>query len=192
MSRPIEIGLHSGGRLRVNAAAEIDASEIRPEDLAFGLAHVTRFGGQAGAYSVAEHTCRMHNWAKLEGQDKAVLKAILLHDAPECLGEGDTQRFVKRFFGHGGVAVFAQKLTLQLWDRFRPMDRGTWSYRVDCEDLVKHYDGLIGSIEARTFGFPHDPIPEWLVIPRCAEPVRQFQSAEYWTQEFMNLWEECS
>jgi hypothetical protein len=188
----IQIGLHGGGRVSIAKDGRIDVSQVTPEVLAFGLSHVTRFGGQAGPYSVGEHSVRMYEWAKQEKQDKAVLRAILIHDAPECLGEGDHQRFVKRAFFSDGPKKFADLVCGALWDAYHPADRplGQWSWR-DMHDALKPYDEWIGTVEATTFGFPHDTLPEYVTVPGIARPLFPMKpDPEWWEAEYMRCWRE--
>jgi hypothetical protein len=188
----IQIGLHGGGRMHVMTDGSVDVSAVTPDVLAFGLSHVTRFGGQAGAYSVAEHSVRMCDWARREGQDKTVLRACLLHDAPECLGEGDTQRFVKRFYGADGLKRFADSVCRALWVKHLQPDRpeSQWTWPVAAA-TVKEYDEWVGSLEARVFGFPHDPIPDWLDIAATPEPEHLWTPYEA-RRQFLARWEESS
>ncbi len=185
----ILVGLHGGGRMTVFDDGRVNVESVTPQVLAYGLAHVTRFGGQAGPYSVGEHSVRMFEWARAEGQDKAVLRAILLHDAPECLGEGDTQRFVKRQFGAEGIARFAKTVTEALWSLHRPQDRASWSWE-DCSVYHK-YDEWIGTVEARKFGFPFFELPEWLSVPKCAVPdAGNPWPPELTIREYLQAWKE--
>lgn len=188
----IQIGLHGGGRFIIKDDKTVDVRAVTPQVLAYGLAHVTRFGGQAGPYSVGEHSVRMYDWAKAEGQDKAVLRGILLHDAPECLGEGDHQRFVKRAFFGDGVKKYADLVCTALWDEYAPSFRAPaiWPWHV-IHASVKQYDEWMGSLEARAFGFPHDPIPDWLdasFAPR-GDPYDRWDT-EYTIREFLSRWED--
>lgn len=185
----IQIGLHSGGRMVVRDDDTLDVSQVTPGDLAFGLSHVTRFGGMAGSYSVCEHSVRMYKWAAHDGQDKAVRRAILLHDAPECLGEGDHQRFVKRRFFGSGPAVYSHLVCSALWSRFPPLDRSVswWTWDTVYRTL-KDYDEWIGSLEARAFGFPHDPIPDH-VDPQFAPRPGCFMTAVECLESFLWCWE---
>jgi hypothetical protein len=189
----IQIGLHGGGRMLVRDDGTVDVSAVTPRVLAFGLSNVTRFGGQAGPYSDAEHSVRMYDWAKAEGQSVPVLRAILLHDAAECLGEGDTQRFVKRLFGGEGLKKFARTVTAALWVMYCParFDATVWGWDEALSPHVKEYDGWIGSIEARAFGFPHEAIPDWLAVPAFAVPDPE----NLWTpfesrRQYLARWEE--
>ncbi len=187
--KPIEIGLYGGGRFTIREGA-VDVSAVTPLVLAHGLSNVTRFGGQTpSAYSVAEHSVRMHDWAKKDGQDKAVLRAILLHDAPECLGEGDHQRFVKRAFFGDGPHKYASMVCTALWDMHCPRDRppSLWTWE-GMHDVLQPYDENIGSLEARAFGFPHEPIPDWM---DCSHAPDVPWSADVAKVLYLLRWEKC-
>lgn len=192
----IRIGLHGGGEMRVHTdgrADAVDVADVTPECLAFGLAHVTRFGGQAGPYSVGEHEVRMWDWAKAEGQDKAVLRGIMIHDAPETLGEGDHQRFVKRAFFGDGPAKYSALVCAALWDKFAPSMRAPaiWPW-VMIHDALKPYDEYMGSLEARAFGFPHDPIPEWIdgLYAPGSDPWDRWDASDT-INAWLERWEDC-
>ncbi len=184
----IAIGLCNGKVMTIEDGGLIDLKHVTPDVLAFGLAHVTRFGGMGGAFSVGEHSVRMWDWARHERQDKAILRAILLHDAAECLGEGDCQRFVKRAYPSDGLRKFSEAVRDGLWHKYRPRE---WDWDA-VETTVKTYDVNIGSLEARAFGFPHDPIPEWLYAPTVAVPLPDaLWSAERTEGEYLQRWREC-
>jgi len=144
----IQIGLHSGGRMTVTDSTA-DVSQVTPHDLAYGLAHVTRFGGQAGAYSVAEHSVRLYDWLLARGYTPSTRLAALLHDAPECLGEGDHQRFVKRAFFGDGPARYADMVCTALWAKFRRTPSCSGAIR---HDIIKPFDARLGEAEGHAFG----------------------------------------
>lgn len=150
-----QVGLCTGGTVDVYTDGCVDVSAVQPETLARGLAHVTRFGGQAGAFSVGEHSVNMCRLLLAQGAPVGIheLRACLIHDAPECLGVGDTQRFVKRAYQSPGLTEFDRRLTEALWSHLNP-GAGPWSLYAAG---VKNTDRAIGSIEAQAFGFPFDP-----------------------------------
>lgn len=193
----ITIGLHGGGRMTVTEDGSVDVSQVTPRVLAFGLSHVTRFGGQAGPYSVAEHSVRMFDWAVeefhgLDGPPLPLLRAILLHDGPECLGEGDTQRFVKLEYGCEGIRKYAHRVAEALWRKHGY--GGPWDVQ---HTRLKVFDIRMGSVEARHFGFPYEPIPAAAYLPRFYRDG----GWGYWTpdpwpakvaeDEFLDRWGRC-
>lgn len=187
----IQIGLHGGGRMTIHDDKTVDVSAVTPQVLAYGLSYVTRFGGQYGPYSVLDHTNRMYDWAKADGQDKAVLRAIQIHDAPECLGEGDTQRNVKRVFECEGLRSFAKTVTRALWAQYIPVNRPIheW-YWERLKVPVKDYDEMIGTLECRAFGAPHGPVPDWWDT-RFAPTLGVYDPPEVQQAGFLRRWREC-
>lgn len=181
----IEIGLHSGGRMRVTEDS-FDLTEVKLEDLAFGLSHVTRFGGQYGPFSVAEHSVNLCRWAKQQYHRGYHLRAILIHDGPECLGEGDVQRFVKRMFDCQGLRAFGDRLVAALWSHFCP-EAGPWAYY---STGVKRFDVSGGAVEAACLGAPHDAtdLPYFDKSPYYVRPrlIPAEQAREEWLHEWHN------
>jgi hypothetical protein len=116
-------------------------------------------------YSVGEHSCLIHDWMRANGVAPIWQIAGLLHDAPECLGVGDVQRFVKREYAEQ-LRAFDRQMNLAIWEHLKPDWCGGlgWDY---VEDVVHKYDVLQGAYETQFFGFPlSDPVP---LIP-AAEP----------------------
>lgn len=151
----IQIGLRGGGRMIVHDDGEIDVSQVTYEALAFGLSYVTRFGGMAGGYSVAEHSVHLFRWAQETNRSVQVKRALLLHDAPECLGVGDVQRFVKKAYADR-LVEFDKAVTEALWLHFSG-GRSFWGTWKGVEPDVKALDVAMGALEAGEFGFPYDP-----------------------------------
>ena len=176
----IRVGLHSGGVMTVADDGTIDVSQVTLWDIAHGLARVNRFGGQTDeTYSVAEHSVRLARWIKELGwASNRDRRAALLHDAPECLGVGDVQRFIKRKYADT-LRDFDARLTLALWDRLG--DSVTYP-----ADVIHVYDSQIGSQEAQWFRFPYEPgtlprNPCGLSPIRCWAP---WQAEQAWTREW--------
>src|ERR1700721_1061916 len=149
----MQIGLHSGGILTVDP---INIDQLTVEDIAYGLARVSRFGGQAGAYSVAEHSVRLARYwaddhsAARSGFLSAGIGGGLLHDAPEALGIGDVNSFIKTQYAIA-LRDLDSELTEAIWDRFSAGYK--WCA---IHDGIKPYDTRLGTWEAQCFGFPHD------------------------------------
>lgn len=180
----LQVGLGTGGTLDVYDTGAIDASKVTPETLAQGLSYVTRFGGQCGAFTVGEHSVNMARWAWSQWHRGPVIRACLMHDAAECLGVGDTQRFVKRMFQSPALTDFDHRLTSALWANLNP-GAPEWS---TFTTGVKRFDVSIGAIEAAHFGFPYDPkdLPyfnkkPYVCVPRKAPP-------EQVQREWLQLW----
>ena len=75
----------------------VDVEDIHIEDIAQGLAHINRYNGQFGTYSVAQHSLYV---ADLVAPQKKL--AALLHDAPEYL-TGDLPHHIKHGRGFLGM-----------------------------------------------------------------------------------------
>lgn len=74
---------------------KMDPAQVRIVDVAMALSRICRFGGHTSLpYSVAEHSCRMHDEA-LEQYGPEEAYACLMHDAPEYV-LGDVVRPLKR------------------------------------------------------------------------------------------------
>lgn len=59
--------------------------QVRPEEVVRSLAHQVRYGGHtAEPYTIAQHSCACHEWAKVEGASLPEARAALLHDAAEA------------------------------------------------------------------------------------------------------------
>lgn len=60
-------------------------SEIRIRDIARALSMECRYGGQVSHhYSVAQHSCLVHDYLRDQGEDRQALLQGLLHDAAEA------------------------------------------------------------------------------------------------------------
>ena len=72
------------------------ADQIDPVDIAISLARTCRYHGMTlRHYSVAEHSCLLHDWAVAEGLGSHAPLKALLHDAHEAY-VGDLPSPVKR------------------------------------------------------------------------------------------------
>lgn len=89
----IKVGLRSGGVITISKD-EVDVSQLTLDDIAYGLANTQRFSGQLDRpYSVAEHSVILSDiTAPLDYEQRI---AALFHDAPETLGIGDVNCFLK-------------------------------------------------------------------------------------------------
>ena len=76
--------------IRLYSGKYLDLANPRPEDftladVARGLSHICRFGGQIGRfYSVAEHSCHCAFLALMDGRGPSAALACLMHDAAEA------------------------------------------------------------------------------------------------------------
>lgn len=116
------------------------AGPVRIEDIAHGLAHVCRFGGQCSRhYSVAEHSVLVHDLIAAEYGRGADALAGLLHDAEEAY-LGDMVRPLKQHhpdfieLGHRLQAFIRSELGVE-WSDERA-------------SLIKVFDNIALRIEA--------------------------------------------
>lgn len=142
-------------------------SKVSEVDIATALSHICRFGGHIPRfYSVAEHCIHCERAATLDGHNRQVRLAVLLHDAAEAY-VGDMVKPLK-----------------QLLPRYREIEdaieqhiRNTLGGRADPE-IIKHYDHILLKTEKLAL-FPDDreqwlgfdaidEIPNWQ--PRFWEP----------------------
>ena len=66
-----------------------------------GLAHQCRYAGQTHRpYTIAQHSCLCHEWARAEELGPRLRRAALLHDAAEAYAK-DLPRPLKRAVGEG-------------------------------------------------------------------------------------------
>jgi hypothetical protein len=149
----ITIGILNGrGRLRVTIGPPMtfDLSEFNLEAVPFGLAHLNRFGGQAGVYSDAQHSVLL---SRIVGSDPALKAAALLHDCGEPLGAGDTNTFLKRELGASRLSDYEDALCGAIWDWCGLEVKWGIKYHV-AHSAIHHLDKAIGTEEARQLGFP--------------------------------------
>lgn len=89
---PPEVPLHhTEGSIRMISGRLINPftmteDDVDVRDIVIGLANTARYNGQTlFPYSVAQHSCLLHDWARDNGQPAQVQRAFLLHDAAEIL-----------------------------------------------------------------------------------------------------------
>lgn len=93
-----------GFSLQVATGKLVDLENVTPDeiellDIAEALSKICRYNGHVNAhYSVAEHSCHLFDHFEREGYPVAVLKAAILHDAPEYL-LGDVTTPLKTLLG---------------------------------------------------------------------------------------------
>ena len=133
---------------------------VRLDDIAFALAHVNRFTGHAGAYSVAEHSVRA-SWL---GKTKRERAYLLLHDAHEAY-IGDLSSPLKNEIGRYRVADIARRIDAAVHRRFGL----PWPRSKRVEGLVNRADLVMLATERR------DLMPageEWdIELPRPLKEV---------------------
>lgn len=72
--------------------------DLSLEPLAKAIAHLNRFTGHAGVYTVAQHCVYMTRILRNEGHDEEVQRGALVHDLHEAI-TGDVSSPVKRVLG---------------------------------------------------------------------------------------------
>lgn len=149
-------------KLQTYSGAVFDFADPRlqsvlPEDLAHHLARICRFKGAIHAenYSVAEHSCLMHDYTLAE--DETLAYHCLVHDAEEAY-TGD--------FPSGLKAMLSAetRAALQKIGRVVLEALGAWPLHHD----VKPLDVRICATEAREFMSFEDPVWDYL---RPVEPL---------------------
>ena len=84
--------------------------EIHVEVIARGLSCETRFAGQGGFYSVAQHVVHVVELLESWGEDRLTRLWGLHHDDPEGLGLKDIPRPVKRHLGPAYAAAESRQM----------------------------------------------------------------------------------
>lgn len=139
-------------------SGENDEFIVTPIDLPFetvahGLSQVSRFGGQTRKpYSVGEHSVRLGWLLRDWGYSAAYEKAAHLHDAPECLGVGDFNSFVKKLVDAKKYRSLDRAIASTLWVYFGCQEQ----YGLDwaaVDSVVTVFDKWLGHHEAVSFGF---------------------------------------
>ena len=126
--------------------------ELPPiEVIASSLAHINRFTGHAGPYSVAQH-CVL---ASMFIDDDTLRLSALLHDAPEAI-YGDISSPLKRLLGGGALE--------RLENHYH--DAVDTAYGVQTRHpLVKECDGRLLITEAKSFGIWCEEFPDFRQYP---------------------------
>jgi hypothetical protein len=133
---------HTGREHHLTHAAHPDNIPTIAE-IAWSLAHINRYTGHTcRAYSVAEHSLLVADYAHAIGANKIAELLCLMHDAHECI-VGDVSSPVKQMLGSGWKVFehYHQRGLLMgydLWDEFQ-----------NYASLVKHCDLVALATERR-------------------------------------------
>jgi 5'-deoxynucleotidase YfbR-like HD superfamily hydrolase len=136
---------HSGVRINI---AEITEADINLKDIAHHLTKICRYGGcldLSQHYSVAQHSIVLSNYARDNGYDLCVQRALLMHDATEAY-LGDIVSGLKELLPD------YRKIERQVQELIFGKYQIETSFKID--RIVKEFDTCMVLDEARTF-MPH-------------------------------------
>lgn len=128
------------------------------QDIAYALAHLNRYTGHVGRYSVAEHSVRVARALRAEGADNGTQKAGLMHDAHETYC-GDVASPIKHVLGEPWKA-WEERMARAVRFRFgvvREMPQAVML--ADTRMLLTERRALMGDLEARPWGIEGTPYP---------------------------------
>ena len=133
-------------------------------DLAFALAHINRFTGHAGVYSVAQHSIHVANILKDRGYPAGVQAGGLMHDAHEAI-TGDMSTPMKQALKAAGFdfRAFEAPFIDAVESRFRVNTRRSSIKRVDAQICNTEADTFLGGRTGP--GWP-DVEPADIILPR--------------------------
>lgn len=125
------------------------------EDIAHALALLCRFNGHCLVfYSVAEHSCRVHDYLVSQGHPKGVCFWGLMHDASEAY-LGDMVRPLKR---QDALAVYRQAEK-----RVMSVIQAKYGLTPQMPTAVKHADNVLLASEKVTI--MTTPPKDWMPLP---------------------------
>tara|TARA_R110000868_G_scaffold83620_3_gene235897 strand:- start:2711 stop:3250 length:540 start_codon:yes stop_codon:yes gene_type:complete len=163
--------LQTAGGRAYDLEDDPDPSAIQIEEIAFALAHINRFLGHAGAYSVAQHSVLAMRAAEMAGLSPGVCAAATMHDAHEAL-TGDCPTPIKRILGDAWRA-FERRHEIAIRRRFGiclMMPSSVVS--IDLRMLVTERRDLLGGVEARSWGIDAEPF-EFRIVRWSPETARR-------------------
>lgn len=150
-----------------------DPDEIVLSDIAFALAHLNRFTGHAGTYSVATHSLNVLRCALDRGASGQEARAALMHDAHEAY-VGDVSTPLKIAIGPAFAAI-DRRAACAVADRFK--------FDPDLE-IVRRADRMVTHAEA--LHFIGDEAKSW-----ATEPWREFDPYRFRDQPDMSFLTAC-
>jgi hypothetical protein len=146
-----------------------DPRSISIRDIAWALAHLNRYNGHAGAYSVAQHSVLAVTVAEREGLPRVTCRSALMHDAHEAY-TGDVPSPIKRVLGPQWRG-FERRHEIAVRSRFGlPIDLPPIVKSIDLRLLVTERRDLLGGVEVRPWGIDAEPI-EGLRVVRWSPDV---------------------
>jgi hypothetical protein len=154
-----------------------DPESIDIRDIAYALAHLNRYNGHAGGYSVAQHSVLALTAAERMGLQRVTCASALMHDAHEAY-VGDVPSPIKRVLGPTWRA-FERQHEIAVRRRFRlPIDLAPIVKSIDLRMLVTERRDLFSGREVRPWGIDAEPFED-LRITRWSPEIsrRMFLAA---------------
>ena len=156
----------------IDLEVEPDPLEIRIEDLAFALAHINRYNGHAGAYSVAQHSVLALHAAEALTDNAGIRRAALLHDAHEAY-TGDVPSPIKRVLGPAWRG-FEARHERAVRRRFGVLETLPIVVgEIDLRLLVTERRDLLGGLEVRPWGIDLEPYEDLRITRWSPEAARR-------------------
>lgn len=133
-----------------------DPCSIVLGDIAFALAHLNRFTGHAGTYSVAQHSVLAARVARAQGHSDFVQRAALMHDAHEAY-TGDIASPIKRVLGDAWRS-FERRHEIAVRRRFAiGVSLPAAVVNIDLRLLITERRDLLGDVQARPWAIDPEP-----------------------------------
>ena len=134
------------------------------EDVAFALAHLHRYNGHAGAYSVAQHSVLAARVARAMGLSAGIQRSALMHDAHEAY-TGDVPSPIKRVLGETW-RTFERRHEIAVRRRFAvPVALPSIVTTIDLRLLITERRDLLGGVETRPWGIDVEPFERSELAP---------------------------
>lgn len=135
---------------------EPDPSSIDLGDVAFALAHINRYNGHAGAYSVAQHSVLAREAARNLGAGSAAQRAALMHDAHEAY-TGDVPSPIKRVLGQAWTDFEARHARAVRRRFLIPSAMPAIVGSIDLRLLITERRDLLGDVQTRPWETDVEP-----------------------------------
>jgi hypothetical protein len=145
---------------------------ISIRDIAYALAHLNRYNGHAGGYSVAQHSVFALSVAEAMGLPRVTCALAFMHDAHEAY-TGDVPSPIKRVLGPTWRA-FERRHEIAVRGRFGlPIDLPPIVTSIDLRLLVTERRDLLADVEARPWEIDAEPYPDLRIVRWSAETARR-------------------
>jgi uncharacterized protein len=152
------------------------------DDIAWSLAHINRFAGSRGVYSVAQHSYHVAEQVMLKGGNVVTQLAGLLHDAGEMV-TGDVPSPVKRHCIY--LKAIERGVVDAVMCRFG-LHRGVdWNLIHKCDVIVRALEvgTLVPCEQWPLFTDVYDEIRPWEIAPMGPHQAKQLFLRHYRTLE---------